>query len=161
MSEMEFSWNAGGQEPMDFSPIQPGKYPVCIIEVKPGTTKNGDNMVEAHCVIDADVPAKGRHIWNRVSFISQGKPGAGIAVHFLKTIQEPFEITKDFKVSPKSWIGKRFIATIINEKYINPSTMEERINNVIKGVEPVDPLEIMNSALAAKYKKTSDESVPF
>jgi hypothetical protein len=162
--ELEFSWNAGGQEPMDFSPMKPGKYKVCIVEVKPSHSRNGDMMMETHCVVDQE-EGRGRHIWNRITFISEGKPGAGIAVHFLKTIGEPFDIHNDFKVNAKNWLGRRFMATIQNETYTNPSTMEQRVNNVIKGIEPVPAAELENKALVAKYasKKsaTSDDEVPF
>lgn len=162
--ELEFSWNAGGQEPMDFSPMKPGKYKVCIVEVKPGTSRNGDMMIETHCIVDQE-EGKGRHIWNRVTFISEGKPGAGIAVHFLKSIGEPFDVHNDFKVKPKDWIGKRFIATVINDRYTNPMTMEEKITNKISGVEPLPATELKNEALAAKYAAKAaahdDSVVPF
>jgi hypothetical protein len=163
MSEetMEFDWNAGGQEPMDFSPMKPGKYPVCIVEVKPGKSKAGDNMVETHLVVD-DGDSKGRHVWNRVTFISDGKPGAGIAVHFLKTIGQPYETDKNFKVKPADWVGRRFIATIANESY-TPLNGETRIQNVVKGVEPVATgSSLTNLPLAQKYvKKAEGEEVPF
>lgn len=163
--EMEFSWNAGGQEPMDYSPIKPGKYSVCIIEVKQSRSRNNDPMIEVQCVIDQE-ESRGRRLWHRVTFIGEGRPGAGIAVHFLKTIGEPFDIHNDFKVKPGNWIGRRFIATIINEKYVNPETREERVSNVIKGVEPVPVMEIENKGLAAKYapkpmSAQNDEQVPF
>lgn len=150
--EMEFSWNAGGQEPMDFSPMKPGKYPVCIIEVKPGHSQKGDVMMDVHCVVD-DGESKGRHLWNKVTFISEGRPGAGIAVHFLKTIGEPYEIDKDFKVNARNWVGRRFTATVINDRYTHPVTMETKVTNKISGVEPITPLE--NKELAAKYAAKS------
>lgn len=162
MSELEFSWNAGGQEPMDFSPMKPGKYPACIIDVKPGKSQKGDTMMDVHCVVD-DGDGKGRHLWNKVTFISQGKPGAGIAVHFLKTIGEPFDIHNDFKVNAKNWIGRRFMATVINDSYTNPNTLEVRVSNKITGVEPTLPVE--NKEFAAKYAvktvEANDEVVPF
>lgn len=164
--ELEFSWNAGGQEPMDFSPMKPGKYKVCIVEVKPGHSQKGDVMMEVHCVVDQE-EGKGRHLWNRVTFISEGKPGAGIAVHFLKTIGEPFDIHNDFKVNAKNWLGRRFIATVINDRYTHPTTMEVKITNKITGVEPVPVAELKNEVLAAKYAAkaaaatTNDEEVPF
>lgn len=163
--ELEFNWNAGGQEPMDFSPMKPGKYKVCVVEVKPSVSRNGDNMIEAHCVVDQE-EGKGRHIWHRVTFIKEGKPGAGIAVHFLKTIGQPFDINADFKVKPKEWLGKRFLATVINDSYTNPTTMEVKVNNKISGVEPLPAMESDNKALAAKYaakatSATDEDSVPF
>lgn len=164
--EMEFNWNAGGQEPMDFSPIKPGKYQVCIVETKLALTRNNDTMVETHCVIDQD-ESRGRHIWHRVAFIQHGKPGAGIAVHFLKTIGEPFDINADFNVKPTSWLGKRFLATVVNDRYINPKTNEENITNKITGVEPVPADQAVNKELVKKYAQksasaaTSDEVVPF
>lgn len=160
--ELEFSWNAGGQEPMDFSPMKPGKYAVCIIEVKPSRSQKGDAMIETHCVVDQD-EGRGRHIWNRITFISEGKPGAGIAVHFLKSIGEPFDIHNDFKVNAKNWLGRRFMATVINDRYTNPVTMETKVTNKITGVEPITPLE--NKELAAKYAAKAaavdDDQVPF
>ena len=164
--EMEFSWNAGGQEPMDFSPMKPGKYKVCIVEVKQQVSRNGDMMIETHCIVDQE-EGKGRHLWNRVTFISEGKPGAGIAVHFLKTIGQPFDIHADFKVKPKDWLGKRFLATIINDRYTNPTPLEEKITNKITGVEPVPATEMENKELAAKYAAKAaaagvdDDQVPF
>jgi hypothetical protein len=163
MSEetMEFDWNSGGQEPMDFSPIKPGKYPLCIVGVALKTTTKGDKMIETHLVID-EGELKGRQLWNRVTFISDGKPGAGIAIHFLKTIGQPFETDKNFKVQPQNWVGRRFIGTIANESYTPPSG-DTRINNVVKGVEPVAAgSPITNLPLAQKFvKKVEGEEVPF
>jgi hypothetical protein len=42
-------------------------------------------------------------------------PGAGMSIHWLKTIQQPWE--GKFEVDSHAWIGAKFMGYVINEEY--------------------------------------------
>lgn len=75
-------------------------------------TKNGDKYVNVLCEIDDVGDWLGTKVYHNVVFLQPDKKGAGIAVHFLKTIDQPWE--GEFDVIPKNWIGKTFRARLNN-----------------------------------------------
>ena len=101
-----------------------------------GVTKNGDPKVDILAeVIDGEFA--GERVFHSVTFMAKDKPGAGMSVHFLKTIGEQWE--GKISVAPDQWIGKTFRGYVIQDEY------QGKIGNKIKGIEPIK----------------ADESLPF
>lgn len=102
---------------------------------KVGTTKNGDPKVDFLAEVITPGDYAGMRVFHSVSFLPAKKPdgtptpGAGMAVHFLKTIGQPFE--GKFKVEPTAWVGARFKGYTIEDEY------QGKRSNKIKGIEPI------------------------
>ena len=114
-----FNYNSTGVS-MDSGPTAPdGDYWVKIVEASdekdgsPRISKNGDPIVNVRCEID-EGEFLGTTFFHNVTFMPVNKKGAGMAVHFLKTIGEPWE--GDVAVEPSAWTGKRFRAHLRVEK---------------------------------------------
>lgn len=74
-------------------------------------TKNGDDYVSVECEIDDAGDWLGHKIWYGVWFAEdKSRPGAGMAIHFLKCLGEPWE--NEFEIDTDNWIGKRFKAML-------------------------------------------------
>lgn len=82
---------------------------------KDGRTKNNDPMVNFLCEVIDDEEFKGERVFHTVTFLGKEKPGAGMSIHFLKTIGEPWE--GKFEVNSANWVGKKFMGYVINEEY--------------------------------------------
>lgn len=126
-----------------------GNYNLEIIEFmsksgemypKEGTTKNGDPKVDILVQVTTAGEFEGERLFHSVTFMPKDKPGAGMAVHFLKTIGQPYE--GKIKVDPTQWVGAEFQGYVIQDEY------QGKKGNKIKGVEPI-----------AEAKK--DDSLPF
>lgn len=99
-----------------------------------GTTKNGNAKVDILCEVTTPGEFEGERIFHSVTFLpvkTDGKatPGAGMAIHFLKTIGQPWE--NKFSINPSEWIGAEFQGYVIQDEY------NGRKSNKIKGVEPI------------------------
>jgi hypothetical protein len=138
---MTFPYSSTGIEPSEgFKLIPPDRYVLEIENAVEGVTKNGDPKVTVDYKV-SDGPHKGSSIrYHNVSFLPVGAKGAGIAVHYLKSIGEPWE--GDFKVNCQHWIGKKLIGTVVQEK-----DLKGVMRNVVRFV---DPLEV-----------SADSDVPF
>lgn len=89
---------------------------------KDGRTKNNDPMVNILCeVIDDTEEFNRERIFYTVTFLSAKKPdgkptpGAGMSIHFLKTIGQPYEGA--FKVDSSQWVGAKFMGYVVTEEY--------------------------------------------
>ena len=111
---VSFKYDATGVQIMDFSPVPPGNYHVVIAGTESRLTSNGYPMEAVTLLID-EGPRKGQRIWHNVTFMPKEKNGAGIAIHFLKTIGESWE--GEIEVNPDNWVGKRFLAKIGIREY--------------------------------------------
>jgi hypothetical protein len=80
----------------------------------------------------------GVRIFHSVAFLPKDNPGAGMALHFLKTIGQSYE--GKFIVDPLQWIGHTFRGYVIIDEY------NGKKNNKIKQVETV---------------KTTNDDLPF
>lgn len=98
---------------------------------KDGKTKNGDPMVNFLCEVVDDEEFNGERVFHTVTFLPKESPGAGMSIHFLKTIGEAWE--GKFEVDSDSWVGKRFTGYVINEEYKGKT--KNKITE-IKGYEP-------------------------
>jgi hypothetical protein len=58
------------------------------------------------------------------------KPGAGMSVHFLKTIGQPYE--GQVNIDSTQWVGSEFRGYVIQDEY------QGKKGNKIKGIEPID-----------------------
>lgn len=123
---MGFRYEEKGVEAGSSSMVAPeGVYNLVITSASdtkdglPRVTKNGDDYVNVALEIDDANEWLGTKVYHNVTFMkngSDGKPrkGAGIALHFLKCIGEPWEVP--FDVNPDNWIGKRLRAKLIASK---------------------------------------------
>jgi hypothetical protein len=93
---------------------------------KDGKTKNGDPMVNFLAEVVDDEEFNGERVFHTVTFLAKDSPGAGMSVHFLKTIGQPWE--GKFEVDSSQWIGKRFMGYVINEEY--KGKMKNKITEV-------------------------------
>ena len=82
---------------------------------KDGRTKNNDPMVNILCEVFNHPEFAGERVFHTVTFLKAGTPGAGMSVHFLKTIGQPFE--GSFSVDSSKWVGSTFAGYIIQEEY--------------------------------------------
>lgn len=98
---------------------------------KDGRTKNNDPMVNFLAEVVDDEEFNGERVFHTVTFLPKDKPGAGMAIHFLKTIGEPWE--GKFEVESGHWIGKRFMGYVINEEY------NGKTKNKITEIKPYEP----------------------
>jgi len=65
-------------------------------------------------VID-DEEFNGERVFHSVTFMPKDKEGAGMAIHFLKTIGQPWE----GKIAPdcSKWLGAKFTAYVLTDEY--------------------------------------------
>lgn len=115
---------------------------------KVGRTKNNDPMVNILCEVVNDPEFNGERVFHTVTFMPAKKPdgtptpGAGMSVHFLKTIGQPFE--GKIKPNPDSWVGAEFAGYVIQEEF------KGKVKNKIGEIKP----------LVAEGSSQSDQ-VPF
>lgn len=153
MSEDMFDYDSGGTKPSaGFDPVPDGWYPAAIIAAAVGNTRSGDPKVTVNLkVLGGQYDGKEVR-FHTVSFLDPKNVGAGLALHFLKTIGEPYE--GKFKVWPGNWMGKTLFIKVITEP--NPET-GKRYNKVVE-VSATDSLG-NKPPLVAPAKV--EEEVPF
>lgn len=101
---------------------------------KDGRTKNNDPMVSVLCEVINDDEFAGERLFHTVTFLpakrpdGQPTPGAGMSVHWLKTIGQPYE----GKIKPDSsqWVGAQFSGYVIQDEY------KGRIKNKLGEIKP-------------------------
>lgn len=150
---MSFSYNGTGVRPSG-SCVPAGDYLLKVVDTEEGKSKKkddgsgGDYQVTVHFKI-ADGPYKGRSIkFHRVTFLPKEHKAAGIAVHFLKTLGQPWEGV--FTVDHAAWRGQLVQAKVTEEEY------NGYINNKVAWVNPAEDVPATVVAEAALI-----EEVPF
>ena len=161
-----FDYDATGVDPdsKGTSKVLPkGWYDLEIVEFvskagdtypKEGRTKNNDPMVNILCEVFNNDEFEGERVFHTVTFLpakgADGKPtpGAGMSVHFLKTIGQPFE--GKIKPDPMAWVGERFSGYIIQDEY------KGRTKNKIGEIKPYVGFNNPDVQAAAK-----NDPVPF
>ncbi len=154
---MPFHYDQTGITPSSgFGPVPRGTYLVKIIRVEEKRSSKGDPQVIVDYEVQ-DAEYLGKKIrYHYVTFIGKdenGKPkeGAGIAVHYLKTIGEPWEGPMD--IDAQRWIGKLLRVYVIVEEDFN-----RNLRNTVKGVSSANaPAPVAPSGEA----NLSNEEVPF
>lgn len=79
------------------------------------TKENKYPKVDMLVEIVNDAEFDGERIFHTVTFMPKDKKGAGMAIHFLKTIGQPWE--GEFQVDSKNWINKRFMGYVVQDEY--------------------------------------------
>jgi hypothetical protein len=142
---MRFAYDASNVHPSGGNmPIPRGKYLLKIESVVEKRSRNGDPMV----VVDfrvTDSKYSGRKIrFHHVTFLPPEAKGAGMAIHFLKSIGEPFEGA--IAIESARWIGKTLYGLVEQEPDLNGVP-----RNVVREVE----------SLAEGAALKDEEGVPF
>ncbi len=130
---MSFKFNATGIDPdsKGTNKVLPKRwYDLQIVEFvskagdtypRDGKTQNGDPMVNILCEVINDDEFNGERVFHTVTFLPAKKPdgkptpGAGMSVHFLKSIGQPWE--GDFDVDSSKWVGSIFKGYLITDEY--------------------------------------------
>lgn len=94
-----------------------GDHTFRIVEAKPGKSKKGYFMVECICEVINELDLIGRRLKHWVTFLPPESKGAGMAIHFLKVIGQPWE--GKFKITSADWIGCTFVGKTKTEPYTN------------------------------------------
>ena len=116
--------------------IPEGDYVLRIIKAEAGVTKKGDNGVAVDFEI-ADGDFKFEKIrYHYVTFFKDRESkAAGMAIHFLKCIGEPWEGA--FEVDELNWIGKMVLGHVSPEMS-NYGKSKGKIFPKVKWVEKLD-----------------------
>lgn len=111
---MPFSYDGQGID-LPGMALPDGKYVLRIISAVVGVTKNGDPKVTVDYVV-ASGPFEGRSVkFHTITFFKDKKsPAAGMAIHYLKCLGEPYE--GQFSVNEAAWIGKSVEGMVVGEK---------------------------------------------
>lgn len=157
-----FNYDATDVKPSgNFDPAPDGVYRLAIVKTEEKVSRNGNDMVNVEFEIDDIGEHFGKKVWHNVTFIPKGQKGAGMAVHFLKTIGEPFEGA--LQIDAINWIGKRCFAKLVTEM----DSMGKSRNKIISILKedqilPVKSSEpTMTSDQAIEKSNHHDDSVPF
>lgn len=132
----DFSYNSTG---VDLSrrgggPVIPeGLHSFRIVEAKPATSKKGYPMAEIVCEVMNNPDLVGRRLKHWVVFMPPEHKAAGMAIHFLKVIGQPWEGQFDITVS--AWEGATFIGKIKHEPFISKKTGNEVTGAKIASVD--------------------------
>lgn len=91
-----------------------GWYPFRIVLATPGKSKDGNYqvVVDAACL---DSRWKDYNVRHWVTFLPKENRGAGMALHFLKCIDEPYEGI--FDIEPMAWERKIFMGKVSISEY--------------------------------------------
>lgn len=57
-----------------------------------------------------------QRVFHSVTFMPKDKDGAGMAIHWLKTINQPFE--GKIAMDSQAWVGEKFDAYVIEDEYM-------------------------------------------
>lgn len=68
-------------------------------------------------------------VFHTVTFMPEGKEGAGISTHFLKTINQPYE--GKIKIDTDKWVGERLMGFAVTDEY------KGKIKNKLGEIKPV------------------------
>jgi hypothetical protein len=117
---------------------------------KDGKTKNGDPMVNILCEVINDGEFDGERVFHTVTFLKAGTPGAGMSIHFLKSIGQPWE--GQFEVNSEAWVGAHFKGYVITDEY------KGKTKNKLGEIKPIVETEPRNPDIV---KAEKEDSVPF
>jgi hypothetical protein len=132
----DYSYDSTGIDPDakgSFVLLPEGQYSFVIKEAKPGQSKNGNFMVTLSCEVVNNVNFNGKTVTHYVTFFEKDKPGAGIPIHFLKVIGQPWE--GQFDVTVADWIGGEFLGYVKHDEYTSKKDGLKYKNAKISRVE--------------------------
>ena len=127
---MGFKYDANGVDASGGFPIieKPGWYPFRIVAATEGQSKNGDYQVTVDAVC-LDSRWKDYSVRHWVTFLPKSQKGAGMALHFLKCIGEPYEGV--LNVEPLEWERKTFMGKVEVGEYLGKK------NNKFAEISPI------------------------
>lgn len=141
---MSFDYDGTGVKPQqagEYELIPEGWYLMKVDQIESvGQTKEKkDPLVTVNLKIEGG-EYKGRTIkYHNVAFLPRKEAGAGIAIHWLKSIGQPWE--GKFKISPKAWIGGMFYGQVKTKKKLNE---DDKVYNEVKAILSCDDYEHQN-----------------
>ncbi|SRR5258708_6260982 len=156
---MSFNYDATNVKPTSFKIVPPGDYILRVVDTEEKTSKEtGYPQV----VVTFKVHG-GEHEgivipFHYVTFQPEGERGAGMAVHFLKCIDQPWE--GKFVVNHMAWRGKKIKAKVIEDEY------QGKVKNKVASVDIHDETKLPppngsgKETLKSKNKPVEEE-VPF
>lgn len=132
---MAHSYNATGIDPdaKSYDLLPDGRYTLQITKSEEAQSKNKNFMAKLECEVLNNADYNGRKVFHNVTFLAPTEKGAGMAIHFLKTICQPFE--GQIEIDIPAWKGARFIATLGKATYTSEKTGQPVTKNEIKKVE--------------------------
>lgn len=147
---MGFKYDATGVDANGGYPIidQPGWYPFRIISATEGQSKNGAYQVTID-VACLDTRYKDYGVRHWVTFLPKEAKGAGMAIHFLKSIGEPFEGV--LNVDPMSWERKCFMGKVEVSEY------QGKRNNKFSEISPIKDEDLGTLEPAADQKTAFED----
>lgn len=115
--------------------IPNGKYQFRITEATPSKSAKGHFMVVLKCEIINDLTLMGRGVKHWVTFLPPENKAAGMAIHFLKTIGQPWE--GKFDITVADWIGSEFTGSVKSEPYVSKKDGKTYESAKIDSIEAV------------------------
>lgn len=123
---------------------QEGWYPFRIVMATEGKSKTGNYMVTVDSVC-LDARWKDYNVRHWVVFMPPEQKGASMAIHFLKSIGEPFEGQID--VEPINWERKTFMGKVAvneydgkkNNKFAEIGAIDKEVREGGKSIDEQDP----------------------
>lgn len=130
-------YDATGIDPTQksFELLPDGKYTLRIAKAEETESKNRHLMAKLECEVINNQDFNGRKVFHNVTFVPKTEKGAGMAIHFLKTIGQPWEGQIDIDIP--AWEGATFQAKLGRASYTNKAGQLVH-KNEIKAVEPVE-----------------------
>lgn len=124
-----FSFDSTGIDPNGGFPLLPeGWFPFRVLVATEGVSKSGNKQVTVDAVC-LDPRFKDYSIRHWITFLPTGSKGAGMAIHWLKSIGEPWE--GKIKVDPLSWERKTFMGKVEVSEY------QGKKNNKLAEISPI------------------------
>lgn len=143
-----------------FDPVPMGDYTLVINAITEKTTRNGDPGYSLELEVVEPTQYANRKIWHFLTLLpfdvdgtGTAAKGAGMAIHFLKTIGEPWE--GKIKVNPNNWFGRTLKAKV----GIVPDSMG-RDKNIIVSLF-ADPNCVVPGGEKTPADVQDDSKVPF
>jgi hypothetical protein len=163
--------SAGGK----WTPIPKGRYLLQIIDAEPGISSKGNDKVTVKFRVvspeEVDkVKTKGREIgYHSVTFLPPDARGAGMALHFLKCIGEPYHESEELDVNEARWLGKKLYGDVAIDFMRDKQGQikknehgEETLKNIVTSVHPgPDAKEEPVQPKAAAAPAVAEEEIPF
>lgn len=128
-------YDATGIDPdqKSFEPLPDGTYTLKITKTEETESKRGNLLAKIECEVMNNLEFNGRKVFHNVTFLNPTEKGAGMAIHFLKTISQPWEGKIDIDIP--AWVGAQFNAKLGKASYVSPKSGKRVEKNEIKAVE--------------------------
>lgn len=150
----DYSGDSTGIDPDKpaFELIPEGEHTFRIKKAKASKSKKGYFMVECECEVINDIELIGKTVRHYVTFVPSDSKGAGIPIHFLKVIGQPWEGKYDVTVA--NWEGCTFLGDVGHEPFVSTKSGKTLMSAKISNVDYLEPL-------AKNVKEKNDDDIPF